>query len=191
MWNRTPILVSAVLVCALLSAWTGNARAQTSRWDSPEFKEAAAAEARWDCKTAWDIIWPFAKMGNNEARFFLFKSVVNRTNPPGYYSGLSSSSFSRHLFILGIYGALASVAPERGDPSHAWARKEVPILINELALGQRGDLVAQCYKSGDALGHCLDLAVSLGVAPKFEDYAEEVENSARQTGRGASCRYPH
>ena len=191
MWNRTPILVSAVLVCALLCAWTGNARAQSSSWDLPEFKEAAAAASRWDCKTAWDIIWPFAKRGNNEARFFLFRLVINNTNPPGYYSGLSSSFLSRHLFTLAIYGALAGIAPDGGDPSHAWARKEVPILINELALGQRGDLVAQCYKSGDALRNCLDLAISLGVAPRFEDYAEEVDNSVRQTGRGASCRYPH
>jgi len=72
-------------------------------------------------------------------------------------------------------------------PDHKWIRETIQVFLKELALGDKGDQVAQCYKSGGAFRDCLDLAVSLGVVPKFEDYAEEVERTERETGIAASC----
>ena len=66
----------------------------------------------------------------------------------------------------------------------------MPRLMKGLALGAKGDEVAKCYQSGGAFRDCFDLAVSLGVIPRFEDYAEEVEKAERDTGMGASCRDP-
>jgi hypothetical protein len=92
------------------------------------------------------------------------------------------------MLTLAAYGALGQVAPGRGDPSHAWLRRDIPIFIRDLALGVNGDRVAQCYTSGSSFRDCLNLATTLGVVPKFEDYAAEVEMAARETGEGASCR---
>jgi hypothetical protein len=184
--------ILAVATCGLLNPWVREAQGQSSSWDLPEFKEAAAALGRWDCKTAWEIYWPLAKAGNAEARYALRTSMIYNMNPPGVrFWSTSPAIWARHSFTLAAYGALARPRPGLDHPDHKGIRNDIPIHLKELALGAKGDQVAQCYKSGGAFRDCLDLALSLGVVPKFEDYAEEVERAERETGRPASCWDPH
>src|SRR5262245_39140131 len=195
MRNRILFLATTIFAIAttgLLNPWVREAQGQSSSWDLPEFKAAAAAEYRWDCKTAWETIWPLAKEGNPEARLFLAVSTTHKVNPPGVSFGSSPTAvWNRHMLTLYAHGALGRTQPGRGDPDHKWIRRAIPIYLKELALGAKGDQVAQCYQSGGAFRDCLDLAVSLGVVQRFEGYAEEVEKAERETGRAASCWDPH
>jgi len=190
MRNRFLFVATTIFALATsgLNPWVRQAQGQSSSWDLPEFKEAAAALGRWDCKTAWEIYWSFAIRGNAEARYALWTAMIYNTNPPGVsFWSSSRATWGRHSPTLSAYGALARVAPRTGES----LRREIPIHLKELALGAKGDQVAECYKSGGAFRDCLDLAVSLRVVPKFEDYAEEVERAERETGRTASCWDPH
>jgi len=191
MCNRIPLKISVVLGLAafgLLSDSSRDVRAQSS-WDLPEFNQAGEAYKREDCRGAWDMVWPFAKKGNHEARYFLHGTMVDRMIPPGD-SGHPRSIFLRHNLTLAAYGTLARAQPGMGDPNHRGTRVEIPNLINALTLGAKGDRVAQCYKSASPFQTCLDLAVSLGVVQKFEEYALSTEAAARETGLAARCR-PH
>jgi hypothetical protein len=162
------------------------------RVDLPEFKKAVVALDAWDCPTAWNTIWPFAKAGNAEARHFLATSMTGHLNPPGVDFWTSpGAAWSWHALTLSAYGAMASLRPEQGDPDHKGIRRAIPGHLRDLAMGAKGEQVAQCYQSGTSFRECLDLAISLGVVPTFEDYADEVERVERETGRSASCWNPH
>jgi hypothetical protein len=190
--QRIPLAILMVVGFAalvLLDGLCSGARAQ-SGWDLPEFNQAREAYRRGDCRSAWDIVWPLAKQGNHEARNYLYGTRLDRMMAPGE-SGLSKSTSIRHDLTLAAYAALARARPGIGDPNHRSARIDIPNSINALALGANGGRVAQCYKSGTSFQECLDLAISLGVIQKFEDYARDVETVARETGVSAWCRpYP-
>jgi hypothetical protein len=182
------LVILGVALSGLLGDLSRDVRAQPG-WDFPEFDQAREAYRREDCRGAWDIVWPLAKKGNHEARYFLHGTIVDRMIPPGD-SGYPRSVFLRHNLTLAAYATLARARPGRGDPNHRWARIDIPNSINALALGEKGDRVAQCYKSDASFQTCLDLAISLGVFQKFEDYALSTEAAARETGLTARCR-PH
>lgn len=160
------------------------------RVDLPEFKRASVALGAWDCRTAWNTMWPLAKAGNADARHFLATSMNGQMDPPGVDWSSPQSMRSQHVLTLSAYAAMASLRPDQGDPDHKWIRRAIPSSLRQLALGAKGEQVAECYRSG-SFRRCLDLAVSLGVVPTFEDYAEEVERAERETGRSASCVDPH
>jgi hypothetical protein len=113
-------------------------------------------------------------------------------DPPGLdFRSTPRALWNRHLLTLGAYAALSPMSRGKGEPGHKLIRDEIPIHLRGLALGSKGDQIAQCYRSGRPVRECLDLAVSLGVVPRFEDYIEEVERVERETGMAASCRIPH
>jgi hypothetical protein len=183
------LTIGFAAACTLL---TSDCRAQAQlSWDFPEFKEATAAYRRGDCQVAWDLIWPLAKAGKYEALYFLHATVSDRLIPPGY-ALLSRTNLSRHKLVLAAYAAVGPTGPKpfQGDPNHRWVRREIPILINELGLGSAGHRVTQCYQSDSSFQVCLNLALSLGVVERLEDYAADVDREARETGRFASC-LPH
>jgi hypothetical protein len=190
--NSTSIVIAvSIVICGLLSPGSRDAHAQVSDWEFVEFKEAIAAFSRWECRRGWDILWPFAKAGNSEARYLLWSAHFN-TSPPGLDLRTSpQTAWDRHKLTLGAYAGLARIPPGLGDPNHRFVRREIQIYLRDLSLGANGARVAQCYNSDGSFRDCLTMAVTLGVVPKFEDYAEEVEKAERETGKAASCWYPH
>lgn len=192
--GSAPSIVSVVVwFLALIVATTfgHDVRAQSTTWDLPELQKARAATARWDCRTAWEILWPLAKGGNNEARYLLMVAKVQNTAPPGTNRQSSAEVRNRHSLTLAAYAALAQVPAHAADPNHRWLRESIPIYLRDLSLGSNGDRVAQCYASGRGFRDCLELAVSIGIVPTFEEYAEQVEAAEQRTGMPASCNYPH
>jgi hypothetical protein len=191
-WGLRHSLTACASALAISISISLPAKAQ-SVWNLPEFNQATEAFRNEDCRAAWDIVWPLAKQGNHEARYFLAMAMVGRLAPPGLPRELPEAAWDRHSLTLFAYAALATQSPTpwHGDPSHRWARKEVPLLIKKLALGLNGSRVAQCYASDASFQDCLDLAVSLGVVQRFEDYARDVERAARETGIQAWCWRPH
>jgi hypothetical protein len=159
-------------------------------WNLPEFKQAAEAYGQGDCLRAWALLWPFAKKGSHEARYLLWALTIDRMILPGLRS---KSGWTTHDLVLAAYAALvpATPHPPPGDPEHRGARKAIQDAINGLELGENGARVAHCYKSGTSFQACLDLAVSLGVVQRFEDYAADVEDTMRETRTQASCRPRH
>jgi hypothetical protein len=129
------LVILGVALSGLLGDLSRDVRAQPG-WDFPEFDQAREAYRREDCRGAWDIVWPLAKKGNHEARYFLHGTIVDRMIPPGD-SGYPRSVFLRHNLILAAYATLARARPGRGDPNHRWARIDIPNSINALASVKR------------------------------------------------------
>jgi hypothetical protein len=155
-------------------------------WNFPEFQLAAEAYQKGDCERTWDLMWPLAKSGKFEAIYFLWSTMVDKMLPPG---GISADSLARHSLIIAAYAAAGpqGVMPFHGDPSHSWARKEIPLLINQLRLPDPGHRVAQCYELSTSFSHCLKLGLATGVIIPFAEYAASVDREERKTGRRASC----
>ena len=159
----------------------------TVRALKPDDAEAWAALRRNDCEGAWNILWPLAKNGDQEARYYLYWAVVQRINPPDVAT--DPAILNRHFLTLSAYAALRPT--ERYSMGVAsdgrFARIEVPVAISRLNLGEHGERVAQCYKAGEPLDACLQLGVSLGVIQEFEDYARDTDRRVREAGAKARC----
>jgi hypothetical protein len=152
-----------------------------------EIERARALVERGDCARAWNILWPLAKNGDQEARYFLYSAVTGRMIPPAVTK--DHTTWYRHVLVLTAY---AAITPQEQMPStvgagHRFARIDVPASINALKLGADGERVAQCYANGPSFKICLDLAISLGVIPSFEEYALKTEMAERETGIEAHC----
>jgi hypothetical protein len=161
------------------------------RISTPEVQQAWAALQRGDCRAAWNTLWPLAKNGNQEARYFLYSSLGGRMVPPG--TTKDHTSWHRHVLVLSAYAALTP--KEQYLPGSVsdgrFARQDVPASIAALKLGVNGERASQCYASDAPLEKCLDLGISLGVIPKFGDYARETELAAHETGVTAHCLSRH
>jgi hypothetical protein len=175
---------------AVLFLWLSCSPAQSqSGWHMLEFGIAQEALNRGDCAKAWNVVWPLAKAGIHEARYFLWISMILKLVPPGHdRHEFSKEERMTHLLTLGAHGVLSR--DQRGGREHTWARKDIPVLIRSL-YGPSGEKAARCYEAGDPFGICLDQAISLGVVKRFADYARDVDLSAGKTGLNAFCWYPH
>src|SRR4030095_7654267 len=134
MGNRILFVATTFLAMAsgLLYPWVPEAQGQSSSWDLPELKEAEAALARRDCKTAWEIYWSFASTGNAEARYALAASMLVSTLPPGISIRPSSLIILfRHSLTLSAYGALAHPHPGMARPDHQWIRDAIPVYLKQ------------------------------------------------------------
>lgn len=175
-----------IFVTGLIISLTANSSFAQVGPNASEIERAWAAMQNRDCETAWNILWPLAKSGDVEARYFLYGSSAGIIHP-----GVTKdpSSYDRHTLALSPYAALrpkANYAP--GVPSDGrFARQDVPASIRGLKLGEAGERVSQCYTSDPSLEKCLKLGVSLGVIPKFEDYAREVDKMVSENGITARC----
>jgi hypothetical protein len=182
--------LAAVLFSSLSFAQYG-ARAESIS-EFPELKQATEAYRRGDCQAAWDLTWPSAKAGKQEAIYYLWTTMVFGMVPPGR-AKFSAASIAWHELTIAAHAA--AVGPKSSavfhvDPNHRWARKEIPILLGQLDLGDAGRRVSQCYLSDSSLEQCLNVAIATGVVQPFSDYAAAVDAEARETGIEASCRRP-
>ena len=178
------------LLIGLLFMGTGSSAADV-KFGEAEIKRAGELLARGDCNTAWNIAWPLAKGGNQEARNFLYASINGRMLPPGVTK--DHISYYRHVLVLAAYAALSlpGQVPRGMSPGRRFARIDVPAAINGLKLGSDGERVAECYRRDPSFKSCLDLGVSLGVIPTFSAYAKETERRQTETGVAADCLPPN
>jgi hypothetical protein len=174
------------LVVSLAGSLIATTAVAQARITIPEVQQAWDTLRRGDCQAAWNTLWPMAKSGNQEARYFLYASL-GRIIPPG--ATKDQASWHRHVLTLAAYAALTpreqflpgSISDGR------FARIDVPASIRALEFGENGERVSRCYASDASLEKCLNLGLSLGVIPKFDDYARQTEVAARETGAAASC----
>jgi len=182
---RTVHLLAGMLIGLLLSA--NGSSASDNKVYVNEIERAQALLAKGDCNAAWNVVWPLAKNGNQQARYFLYQSINGRTIPPGVTK--DHASFYRHILVLAAYAALTprEQIPTSGNRDHRFARIDVPASIVALRLGPEGERIAECYRNGPSFKKCLDLGISLGVIPKFAEYARETERQSSETGVAAYC----
>src|ERR1044072_5752365 len=120
------------------------------RWAFPEVEQVMAAIERKDCRTAWDAMWPLAKKGRAEARYFLWALTASGiVSPPGRAS-MPEESALRHRLTIAAYAAASPKGemPLRGAPDHRWARNEIPLMISKLKQTSNTEQAARCYRSG-------------------------------------------
>lgn len=178
----------AWLALLLFAAPPAHASQQNPDWSLPEFQRATEAYRSRDCGLAWDLMWPLAKAGKYEARYFLAATTAAGLIPPGN-AVTSRTRFTQHVLTFTAYSVAGPKGPKpfQGDPNFRWARTEIPRMITELNLGAKGERVARCYRSSSSFQTCLNLAIELGVVPHFDRYASELDAEQRQTGIKASC----
>jgi hypothetical protein len=183
---RTTRNALAVLACVIIVGSMSESACAQSKWDLPALQQAVEAANSRNCRLQWYILWPLAKQGNAEARYLLWAGMTDSLRPPG---PTSQAIRKRQLLTFSIYATMAArgPSPPMGDPNHKWARTDIPIVINELSLGAKGTRVAACYKARSAYSTCLKLALTLGIVPTFEDFAEELDARAQQEQEAASC----
>jgi hypothetical protein len=153
-------------------------------------EEARQALERRDCKSAWDMTWPLAKAGDPLARHFLYNAFsIGALGWPGITS--DHTFYFRSALVITMY---AAVTPRndltfRFDPDRHGIRRHILTTIRSeyMKMNADGKRVEQCYAEGSSFQKCLDLATSLGVVPKFEDFARETEDAERSTGVAAHC----
>ena len=180
---------TALLISSLASA-------SDAKYPAEEIERAREAHDKQDCRATWEALWPLAKSGNHDARYRLtLFIVVGRLNPPGR---LSTQMLMERALTFAAYSTLGKPLPNPvdGKLDHAWARRSIPNLIEGLSAHSTRQpdadaRVISCYRSNEPFKTCLDLGVSLGVIVPFDEIADAIDKSERQTGRSASCaQYP-
>src|SRR4029077_9212861 len=185
-------IILCISICSALGESCRNAQAQ-AKWDFPEFVQATDAYRRGDCQTAWELMWPLAKAGQHEAKYFLWSTIIDRFLRPGG-AATSPARLAWHMLTLAVHTAAGphGQKPFQGDPNYRWAKREIPLLLAQVSgSASEKSRVAQCYAQNSQFASCLALAIRLGVIQRFDEYAASVEAEQRETGISASCRpYP-
>jgi hypothetical protein len=144
-----------------------------------------------NCGQAWNIVWPLAKSGNEEAQYFIFSWLFNtpKLRLPG---DVFDSRESPQYRTLSVYAAAATT--EFNEMMLAansnWRRNFAKYIVATVP-GAGGQSVAQCYENNKSGKECQQLAVSLGVVPSFKEFATNLDQTFRETGTRARCMFPH
>lgn len=155
----------AMALVALVAGATVACAQVPDDWDRSKTQAAAAVESG-DCARAWNLIWPWARRGQVEARAILAGgAVANGLTPPGG-SGDAVSQF-RHALILSVHGAAG------GDAKTMEMLRAVvrPELVSHMG----GRALKRCLDAGNPPHRCVADAVEAGFVPDFESYADEID----------------
>lgn len=174
--NQIKIMFPIVVAVIFLSALTKVAKAEDLLWVADREKLARISDE--NCQEAWDILWPWAKKGNLEARLKLLGLVQwGIVTVPGH---ADSASRWRDMSILTIHssgyeGNIKNVAPE--DPRlTTFVSADFQIIYRDFL---------ECYQKGDSI-QCAEKAVKNKRVPSFSDYAEEIDGLVAR-GHRAYC----
>lgn len=133
------------------------------------------------CSEYWNIIWPWAKKGNAEARFnLLFRTVgfmhMDQILLPG--SGDDYVSRMRNWTIMAVYAQEYYHNMPSNIPNHDFLLeyRQAMIKIFELAgfrEAQGGDEFLSCVEARG--GNCSAIAIKNKLVPSFEEYAAQID----------------
>lgn len=170
-----------ITLFALLAAATMACAGANDDWAGAKKQASSAIDAR-DCSKAWNLVWPWAKRGNMEARAILATGMLAAgLTPPG--GRADAISRYRDSVILAVYGAAG------GDT--AATELCLALIQNNLVSDMGGKRLAHCLKAGTAPQTCVDNAVNNGFVPDFESYSREIDAVASAPGAPkASCQIP-
>lgn len=132
------------------------------------------------CEESWDVLWPWAKKGNLEARFTLFFLMTPPPDMKPLFAPGSSGdriSWQRDVIIM-----LTHSLGYKGDPDLKDNQLDVLAHYNDaLALYKKFGLGSD-YKSVEFLkcaqenkDNCAAIAVKNKIVPSFEEYAQQID----------------
>lgn len=145
-------------------------------------KQASSAIDAKNCSKAWELVWPWAKRGNVEARAILATGMLaaGLTVPGGRDDAITRY---RDSVILAIHGA--------ADGDAAATEMALALVRIDHVAKMGGAQFADCINAGTAPKTCVDNATSSGFVPDFAEYSREIDavTSARGSPK-ASCQFP-
>ena len=145
-------------------------------------QQASLAIDAGECSKAWELVWPWAKRGNVEARAILATGMLaaGLSLPGGRNDAITRY---RDSLILAVHGAAG------GDA----AAKEMSLGLvqNSLVSDMGGAQFTACLKADAAPQTCVDSAIKNGFIPDFANYAREIDAVASAPGSPkATCHIP-
>ncbi|NOX42164.1 MAG: hypothetical protein GXP19_00275 [Gammaproteobacteria bacterium] len=169
---RTIVMIAFITATAIACAQTGD-------WGAAKAQAATAIDSG-DCAGAWNLVWPWARKGNIEARAILATGVVAAgLIPPGGH-GDAISQF-RHSVILAVHGA--------ADGDRATTVFLRALIRDNLISDMGGDRLKRCLDADTPPRTCVAGAINDGFVPDFEDYSREIDAyTSTPDAPAASCR---
>lgn len=151
------------------------------------------------CAKQWDLLWPWAKKGNYEARAILLSLIVSmmhmdRLLPPG--TEKKDDSYEKAIIIIGAHtipmtkkdSTLLFINPDTGQeyPGANFPYEMAKFYIENMKLPeQQKKPYLDCLKETPSHG-CADIAVKDGLVPAFDEYAAKID-ALMKKGIKASC----
>lgn len=145
----------------------------TSDWAADKARlEQLVNEGR--CEGYWDVLWPWAKKGNDEARELLLMSLV----PPPHMDGICSPGSTcdwitqmRDATVMAVHSSPFSrdaYAEAARFVFEEWEIKKLP---------QGKDFIhcALTENAGDNAADCASIAVNANISPSFDEYAQQID----------------
>lgn len=158
---------------------------EAAEWEEAQ-NRLALIEGENRCEELWDILWPFAKSGNIEAR----KSLLFLMAPPPDMSALFSPSNTSND-LLGQYRDIVTMAvhsdAHKNDGSEDNSYSEAALAFYEIVgfkESARGRTFIECVKSGKS--NCATIAVTEQLVPSFDEYAAQ-QDLFLSNGQNAHC----
>lgn len=125
-----------------------------------------------DCSGVWDLLWPWAKKGNLEARVLLFNAMINDgVTPPGRvdydFKKYTHDALAMALYSYGYDGTAADDFYRKAEVMWSVYGKWPDLTPFRLCVVEA--------KSSTCVAH----AVSAGFIPSFDEYAKEIDQAAQ------------
>jgi hypothetical protein len=145
------------------------------------YSDALALYLSDRCDAAWNLLWPIAKLGDNDARFILAESLYMGCDLP-HRNGRTADEESHLYNVLEAY-AISEPVKYPFYQEHEQLFREQLGGLNLFYHYAGAKEAAACYiylvdsKDGSLAGakKCLDKAISLGVIKHFKDFAADVD----------------
>ncbi len=159
--------------------FTSFARAETlENW--PKAKALAQIlYNRETCDKMWDILWPWAKKGNVEARSMLAKNILLAGMwPPGSTSDMLS--YIRHATIFAIHGLA----------NHEVAGKKLLPFADRIQGAELFSVILiydACIDQKKTSEVCTNEMIQSGFIPDFESYSREIDAAVMAGLKPARC----
>lgn len=151
----------------------------SSDWEAAKTQAATTIDSG-DCAGAWNLVWPWARRGNIEARAILATGVVAAGLIPSGSHGDAISQF-RHSVILAVHGV--------ADGDRATIELLNALMRSDVVSDMGGDRLKRCLDADTPARTCIANAINDGFVPDFGDYAREIDANASAPGApAASCR---
>jgi hypothetical protein len=191
--NRAPLqlfllaLVVGLAFCLPFIAFAGDATKkdrQSEEWLETKNKLQELVKGE-KCEEYWDLLWPWAKKGNLEARVDLLTLMA----PPPHGTTVIAPGNSGDL-VSRIRDILVMAVHSDGYKSEAAYTRDYRELAYELYINEgfqeipEGRRFLECVKSGS--GNCAEIAVKGKLVPSFDEYASQLDVLAR-SGMKSTC----
>jgi hypothetical protein len=188
-------LIKILIITAFILYTFPSYAAEDAEWSEDKIKlEKLTSEGK--CDEYWDVLWPWAKQGNLEARRLLFIiSAVQLHMPEVYPPGRSGDLIShvRDIIILGLHSLPNQNSGTITDQDKIFIETLTEFITYyasafQLNSASKAEKFMECW-SKEKTQKCTKLAVDNGFIPSWESYSAEID-ALIDKGMKSTC-IPH